>query len=329
MKKLLKMAVAAVLGTTMLAGCGNSSKDEKVPTVSVAQIVEHKSLNEIRDSFKEEMKALGYKDGENIKLEFKDAGNQQNTLNSILSTFAGNNSDVIVAIATPTAVTAANYSEDIPVVFSAVSDPIGAGLITDLKKPDKNITGTSDEIQVDQILALALEIDPSMKTLGFIYNSGEANSVSNLKKAKAFCKQHDIKLVEGSGKNISEIQSAISVLTDQCDAIFAPNDNTVASSITALVETANKKKVPVYTGADSMVSDGGFATVGINYTNLGKETAKMVDQILKGKAVADIPVKVFKDDLNTYINEDTLKALGIQLPDTVKNRENLVMMKGE
>ena len=147
-----------------------------------------------------------------------------------------------------------------------------------------------------------------MKTLGFIYNSGEANSVSNLKKAKAFCKQHDIKLVEGSGKNISEIQSAISVLTDQCDAIFAPNDNTVQVLSPHWLKLQIRKKCRYIQGADSMVSDGGFATVGINYTNLGKETAKMVDQILKGKAVADIPVKVFKDDLNTYINEDTLKA---------------------
>lgn len=156
--------------------------------VSVAQIVEHKSLNTIRDSFKAEMEALGYKDGENIKLDFKDAGGQQNTLNSIMSTFAGNKSDVIVAIATPTAMAAAKYSKDIPIVFSAVSDPVGAGLMDDLKKPNNNITGTSDEIQVDQILDLALKVDPNLKTLGFIYNSSEANSVSNLAKAKEFCK---------------------------------------------------------------------------------------------------------------------------------------------
>lgn len=324
MKRLLTLSMVACMVTGILTGCQGK---ENIPKVSVAQIVEHKSLNEIRDSFHEEMKTLGYKDGENIQFDFKDAGNQRNTLNSILSTFAGNQSDVIVAIATPTAIAAANYSEDIPVVFSAVSDPIQSGLVDDLQHPNKNITGTSDEIQVDQILSLALEIDPKMKKLGFIYNSGEANSVSNLHKAKAFCKEHDLTLIEASGTNISEIQSAISVLLNQCDAIFAPNDNTVASSISALVELANKKKIPVYAGADSMVSDGCFATVGINYTELGKETAHMVDQILKGKAVSDIPVKVFKDDLNIYINEDTLDTLGIQLPENLKQKENVVMMK--
>lgn len=322
MKKILTLSMIACMMVGILTGCQGKND---VPKVSVAQIVEHKSLNEIRDSFHEEMKALGYKDGENIQLEFKDAGNQRNTLNSILSTFAGNQSDVIVAIATPTAIAAANYSEDIPIVFSAVSDPIQSGLIDDLQHPNKNITGTSDEIQVDKILSLALEMDPNMKKLGFIYNSGEANSVSNLEKAKVFCKEHNLTLIEASGTNISEMQSAFSVLLNKCDAIFAPNDNTVASSISALVELANKKKVPVYAGADSMVSDGCFATVGINYTELGKETARMVNQILKGKDVSEIPVKVFKDDLNIYVNEDTLQAIGRTIPKQLK--EQVVMMK--
>ncbi|MEG0469968.1 ABC transporter substrate binding protein [Amedibacillus sp. YH-ame10] len=327
MKKFIKMMAVCVLGMSVMAGCGSEDKKEdKIPVVSVAQIVEHKSLNTIRDSFKEEMKELGYVDGENIKLSFKDAGGQSNTLDSIMSTFAGNKSDVIVAIATPTAMSAAKYSKDIPIVFSAVSDPVGAGLMKDLNKPENNITGTSDEIQVDQILDLALKVNPDLKTLGFIYNTSEANSVSNLEKAKKFCEEHNITLKEGSGANITEIQSAVSVLTEECDAIFAPNDNTVASSMSALVNEANKKKVPVYTGADSMVSDGGFASVGIDYTNLGKETAKMVDAILKGKDVKDLPVKVFKTDLNIYVNEKTMKELGITLPEDVAKSENLVKM---
>ncbi|MEG0330046.1 MAG: ABC transporter substrate-binding protein [Longicatena sp.] len=327
MKKITTMMIVGLLCTSVLAGCSKGSKEEKIPVVSVAQIVEHKSLNTIRDSFKAEMSELGYVDGKNIKLDYKDAGGQQSNLGSIMSTFEGNKSDVIVAIATPTALSAAKYAKKIPVVFSAVSDPVGANLMKDLNKPENNITGTSDEIQVDQILELALKVNPTLKKLGFIYNSSEANSVSNLEKAKKFCKEKNIELVEGSGANITEIQSAVSVLVDKCDAIFAPNDNTVASSMNALVETANKKKIPVYTGADSMVSDGGFASVGIDYTDLGKETAKMVDQILKGKKVADIPVKVFKTNLNIYINENTMKTIGISLPKDIQDSKNLVIMK--
>lgn len=331
MKKLIKTTVCAIVCATLISGCGgkqdSAEKSKKIPLVSVAQIVEHKSLNTIRDSFKEEMKTLGYEHGKNITLDFKDAGGQQSVLNSIMSTFAGKKSDVIVAIATPTALAAAKYSKDIPIVFSAVSDPVGAGLLKNPVKPDHNITGTSDEIQVDQILKMALKINPKLKKLGFIYNSSEANSVSNLAKAKKFCKEHNIELVEGSGANISDIQSAASVLANSCDAIFAPNDNTVASSMSALVETANKKKVPVYTGADSMVSDGGFATIGIDYTDLGKETAKMVDKILKGEKVESIPVKVFKNHLNIYVNEKTMKTLGITLPKDIQNSKNLRLMK--
>lgn len=330
MKKLMKTAMACMMCASVMAGCGSDSKESKekeMPLVSVAQIVEHTSLNEIRDSFKEEMETLGYKEGENIRYDFKDAGNDATTANSIMSVFAGNKSNVIVAIATPTATVAANYSKDIPIVFSAVSDPIGANLLTDMNKPDKNITGTSDEVQVDKIIELAQKIDPEMKKLGFLYNPGEANSVTNLEKAKKYCKEHGLELIEKSGTNVSELQTAISVLCDEADAIFAPNDNTVASSMAPLVETANKKKIPVYTGADSMVKDGGFATVGISYTDLGHETAKMVDQILKGEKVENIPVKVFNTDLSTYVNKKTMEALGIELPDEVKNDKKFILIE--
>ena len=140
-----------------------------------------------------------------------------------MSTFEGNGSDVIVAIATPTAMAAAKYSERIPVVFSAVSNPLEAKLMDNLEKPNHNITGTSDEVQVDQILDLALMIDPDLKTLGFLYNTAEANSISNLKKAKTYCKERGIELREASGTNISELQAAANVLVSECDAIFAPN----------------------------------------------------------------------------------------------------------
>lgn len=326
LKKGMKMILACILGCSVLTAC--SENEEKLPIVSVGQIVEHTSLNTIRSSFLEEMEALGYKDGENITIDYKNAGGSQSTLNSIMTTFAGNKSDVIVAIATPTAMAAAKYSNEIPIIFSAVSDPIEAGLMDDLTKPNHNITGTSDEIQVDQVLELALTLDPDLKSLGFIYNSSEANSISNLKKAKAFCEKHNIELIEASGANITDIQSAVSVLVPKCDAIFAPNDNTVASSMSVLVETANQHKVPVYTGADSMVQDGGFATIGIDYETLGKETARMTDQVLKGEKVENIPVKVFKDNLNIYVNKGIMETLGITIPDEIKNQDNFILIEG-
>ena len=151
----------------------------------------------------------------------------------------------------------------IPVVFAAVSDPIGAGLVTDLNKPDKNITGTSDEIQVDLILEKALQINPSLKRLGVIYNKGEANSVTNINKAKEFASKNNIQIIEATITSVNEVQSAIQVLTTKCDAIFAPNDNTVASAMNVVGNACVKAKIPLYVGADSMVLDGGFLSVGI------------------------------------------------------------------
>ncbi len=326
MKKSLKALSALCLSATVFAGCSSSSTEEKIPQIGVAQIVSHTSLNTIRDAFVAQMEELGYKDGETVNYDFADAAGQPSNLNAIMSQFADADRDVIVAIATPTAQSAANYADQIPVVFSAVSDPGGAGLGKSLDKPDGNITGTSDEVQIDQIVALAKQIDPDLKTLGFLYNAGEANSVSNLNKAKEYCQANGIELIEGTGKDMTELQSSASVLAEKVDAMFSPNDNTVASGMAALSKIALDAGIPYYVGADSMVQDGGFATVGINYEELGHETANMVDEILKGKKAGDIPVKVFKDGLNIYVNKAYMDQLDIALPDSIKNDDNLIMV---
>ena len=326
MKSAKKLMASIALASLVLTGCGSEEKD--VVKVGVAQIVSHTSLNEIRDSFTERMEELGYKDGENIQISYQDASNQSSNLNTIMADFADNECDVIVAIATKTAQSAANFSDDIPVVFSAVSDPVAAGLVKNMEKPEGNITGTCDEIQIDQMIGLAKSIDPDLHKLGFLYDAAEANSVSNLKKAKNYCRKNGIELIEATGKDLTELQSAIMTLIDQdVDAIFSPNDNTVASGLAALTDLTKESKIPYYVGADSMVQDGGFATVGINYTQLGRDTADMVDAILKGKSVQEIPVKVFKDHLSVYVSESYLDLLAIQLPASVLDNENLEMMK--
>ena len=244
-----------------------------------------------------------------------------------MSQYQDENAAVVVAIATPTAQAAANISEEIPVVFSAVSDPVGAGLVESLEKPGGNITGTSDEVQVDQILDLALQLVPEAKTVGFLYNASEANSVSNLESAKEYCDQKGLTLVEGTGSNLTELQSSASVLCEQVDILFAPNDNTVASGMAALSQIALDAQTPFFVGADSMVQDGGLATVGIDYEELGIETANMVDAILNGEDPSEMPVKVFKDDLNIYINQSALDQLGLTLPEEIQNNERLVIME--
>lgn len=327
MKKTGKLLMAAVVALGALSGCTSAQGDD-IKKVSVVQIVSHPSLDTIRDSFSDEMEQLGYTEGE-IELEYYDAGNDTSTLDSILSTASGDGSDVIVAIATPTAQSAARYAEEIPIVFAAVSDPIGAGLTSSLEEPDKNITGTMDDIQVDQILEAALEIDPDMQRLGVIYNASEANSVTNIEKAKTFCEENGIELQKVTVTSTNDVQQAVTTLAGSCDAIFSPNDNTVASAMSAAAQAALEAGIPYYVGADSMVSDGGFLTVGIDYEELGRETARMVDQVLQGTDVADIPIVQFKTDLSIYVNASTMEALGRTLPASIADSERLVMMEQE
>lgn len=325
--KIKKIFLVLLAGALLLSGC--SYRDTSKPLVSVAQLVSHPSLNLIRDNFKKRMKELGYKEGENIEYKYADASGQMANLNSIVNQFEDAQSTVIVAIATPTAQMAARVSDDIPVIFSAVSDPVGAQLVSNLKHPGGNITGTSDEVQVDQILDLARTIDPDIHTVGFLYNASETNSVSNLKKAKKYCKENHLNLVEGTGKDITELETSAAVLCQKVDVLLSPNDNTVASAMESLSKTAIDAGIPYYTGADSMVKDGGLATVGIDYAQLGRETADMVDQVLKGKKAGDIPVKVYKKDLFIYVNKKTLEALHIQLPEEILTNKKLQMIDKE
>lgn len=318
----MKKLIAALFSLTLLSACSTTSDQKQV--VAIAQIVEHTSLNTIRESMLEELENLGYNEN-NLEIIYKNAQGDASALPSILQNFT--NADTIVAIATPTAMAAAPYAKNTPVVFSAVSYPILSGLTSSLEQPDQNITGTSDEVQVDQILDLALTLTPDIKTLGILYNSGEANSVENIKKAKVYCEEHDIAIEEITISSISELNQAANVLATKVDAIFTPNDNTVASAQDVLNKACIEANIPLYVGADSMVNDGGLATVGISYEELGKATAQIIDQILKGKDVKDIPIQVFKDNLNIYINKTTAEKLNINLPEDLLAQSNTIIME--
>lgn len=306
---------------------GGEGKD--LPKIGVIQLMEHTSLNIIYNAFSEELKALGYVDGENCVISFKNAQGDMANIPTIVQGFKGDKQDVVVAITTPVAQQALDLTKETPVIFSAVTDPVAAGVVSDYDKPDKGMTGTTDAVNVDKIMELALEITKDVKTVGYIYNPGEENSVSNLASLKKFCEGKNIGIEEASISSSADLQTAAEALMKKVDMIFVANDNTVAEAMPILVQAAIKGKTPLYVGADSMVMDGGFATVGIDYTDLGKETARMVDQVLKGKSVEEMPVKVFKDDLFIYVNTDTAAALGIEVPEEIRSNEKYVEIKNK
>ncbi|MDA8220136.1 ABC transporter substrate-binding protein [Desulfosporosinus sp.] len=324
MKKQLAAVISAFMTLALvfsLTACApskteNTGNADAKKKIGIVQIVEHPSLNTIRESLIAELQAQGYKDGETITIDYQNAQGDQTNLKTIAQKFVSDKYDLIVAIATPSAQAVISETKDIPILFSACTDPLGSGLVTDMEKPGGNVTGTSDAVSAEKIMELGKRITPDIKTIGALYNSSETNSVSVINELKEYAQKNNMTVVDATVTNSSEVQQAVTSLVDKVDALFSPIDNTVASAMPLVTQIANRAKKPIYVGADSMVKDGGLATYGINYQVLGKETGIMAVEILKGKKAGDIPVKTMKD-MDIYLNKTTAKAIGINLSDDV------------
>lgn len=317
MKKLMTMVMVLVMAVTMMTGCGGS--DGGKLKVGIIQLTEHPSLDTIRESIIAGLEEEGYVDGENIEINYQNGQNDMSTMKNIAQSFVGDECDVIIAIATPAAQAVLSETTDIPIVFAAITDPVDAGLVDSLETPGGNVTGTSDEVSADMIMNLAKEIEPEFKTIGALYNIGEDNSVSVIAGLKDYAAKNGYKLVESTVTNSGEVQQAAQYLADKVDVVFSPIDNTVASSMAVVTDVFNDAKIPYFVSSDSMVEDGGLATYGIDYTVLGKETASMAARILKGEKPSTMAVKKMSD-MNIYINTDTAKAIGVDIPKTVLDK---------
>lgn len=332
MKKIISLIIIMSLLVSVLTGCTTKIEENKnagesiTPTenteqkaednqkikIGIVQPIEHPSLNQIREYIILGLEELGLKD--KVEITYKDGQGDSSNINTILSQFVGDKMDIIVPIATGAAQSAAAATTDIPIVFAAVSYPIEAGLVQQLDKTDGNITGVSDAIGVDEIFDLALKLTPNVKTFGFVYNSGEVNSVSAIEKAKEYCDTKGLKYVEATITNSGDLLQASQSLMSKVDAIFTPTDNTVASAMPVLAAEAIKAKIPVYVGADSMVADGGFATVGVDYKILGRQVAAMIKRIIDGEKISDNPVETL-DQYTKIINTTTAKEIGVEVSD--------------
>lgn len=312
------MLVSLLIAMLALTGCGKSNEAETAGTedmvkIGIIQMVEHPSLDTIRESCIEELKALGYEDGVNIVIDYQNGQGDPTNLKTISQQFVANEYDLIIAITTMAAQAAVSETTEIPIIFSACTAPIEAGLVADLEQPGGNVTGTSDLVSAEQIMGLAQQITPGIKTIGALYNAGETNSLAVIDDLKEYANANGLTVVDATVTNSSEVQQAVTSLVDKVDAVFSPIDNTVATAMPVVAKTANEAKLPVYVSADSMVNDGGLATYGINYTVLGQETAKMVAQVLEGTNPGEIPVMTMSD-MNIYINQQTADAIGVTIP---------------
>ena len=321
-KRMLAVMMAGSL-MSMMVGCGEEaakteskatnevevSENKEPKKIAIVQYMEHPSLDAIREGMIDELAEDGYVDGENIVIEFENSQGDQSNLNSIAGKFLGDDPDLVVAIATPAAQSMAAAIKDTPIVFSAVSDPLGAKLVTDMEKPTSNVTGTSDALPMDQTFELIKELSPDAKTIGFIYTASEANSQSIIAEAKAMAGDYGLECVEKAITTSTELQQAAEVLAGKADVIYTPVDNVIASSIPVLAEVGKKMQIPVYAGAVEMVEQGAYATVGVDYYKLGEVTGDMVGEVLEGKAVSEIPVATL-DNFMKVINKTTADTIG-------------------
>lgn len=313
----LLIALAAAVAFTLPA------RAEDV-TVAVTAIVEHPALDAARDGVKDALAAAGYKEGENLKFIYQSAQGNPATAAQIARQFAGEGPNVIVPISTPSAQAVVSSTRDIPVVFTAVSDPLGAQLVKDMDKPGSNVTGLSDMSPVAEHVALIKEILPNAKSIGFLYNSGEANSVSLLAVLKTEAEKAGLTVVESAATKSAEVQGAARALVGRADAIYVPTDNTIISALEGAVAVAEEAKLPLFTADTDSVARGSLAALGFNYYDVGKQTGDVVVRILKGENPGDIAVKVAAGS-DLVINKKAAEKMGVTLPESVVKRATRVV----
>ncbi len=303
-----------------LVGCGGAKKADNTYKVSICNYVDDASLNQICDNIKGQLEKLGGENGVTFEIDYDNCNADANVLSQIISNFMADNTDLMVAVATPVAMAMQSATEEnkLPVVFAAVSDPLACGVVDSLEAPGSNITGTSDYLDTTSIMNLIFAADPDADKIGLLYDAGQDSSTTAIADAKAYLDAKGIEYEEATGTNVSEVQLAVAnLIADGVDAIFTPSDNTIMQAELSIYEDLAAAGIPHYTGADSFALNGAFLGYGVDYANLGVETANMIfDILVKGGDVAATPVKTF-DNGTATVNTETCAAIGLDY-DTVK-----------
>ena len=323
MKKTLTVLLTLVLMLSLVA-CGSDNKEEAAPaeeseevtsyTIGICNYVDDASLNQIVDNINSRLSELSKNNNVEINVLYDNANADANVMRQIVSNFISQNVDLMVGIATPVAMDMQVMTEDnqIPVIFAAVSDPLSAGLVDSLENPGHNITGTSDFLNTAAVMNLIVAQNPDIQKVGLLYDAGQDASANPIKDAKAFLDEKGIAYVEKTGTNVDEIKLAASALISEgVEAIFTPTDNTVMTAELSIYEAIAEAGILHYTGADSFALNGAFLGYGVDYANLGRETADMVYEVLvNGKDVSTFAVKTF-DNGTATVNEDIIAQLGL------------------
>ena len=320
-KKMVAVLVSAMMTMGLLTGCkssGSKSGDAEY-TIGISQFAEHGSLDNCREGFIEGLKEEGIEEGENLKIEYKNAAADQGTAKQISDTFVSDKVDLICGIATPSAQAAFNsaMNSDIPVIYTAVTDPAEAKLVDDEGNPVGEITGTSDELPIKEQLEMIREILPDAKKVGILYTTSEANSVSALSTYKKLAGDYDLEIVEKGVTQTADISLAAEELLGEVDCLTNLTDNTVVNSLATILDKANAQKIPVFGSEIEQVKLGCLAAEGLDYIKLGKQTGKMAAHVLKGeKKASEIKYETISEP-GLYVNTKAAENLGITIDESL------------
>ena len=313
MKKLLSLTISlALVFAIVTTACAQASKTYKV---GIVQMADNGAFTDMREGYIARMRELGYSE-EVMTFDYRNAQGDMSNLVAICQAMIDAGVDYVTAIATPPSQAFLNMESDIPMFFISVSNPVGAGIVTDMAKPDRNATGTSNAIPVDEMFKLSEQLTPGLKTYGLIYCTSEVNSITTIANAKAYMDANGLAYAEAVVTNSGEVQQAAQSLVGKVDAIFIPNDSVVQTALPAVAEIAGDAQIPVYGSSAVMVASGAFATISISDTQIGAITADMSDAYLKGTAIADIPV-IVANEFTMVINRATAETIGVTLDDSI------------
>jgi len=311
LKKSKALIILSVFGVCLiLLGLSPLLAAEKVIKIGITQIVDHPALNAVRDGFIDEMTKQGYIEDKDIVYDLQNAQGDMATANTIAQKFVSEGVDLILSIATPTSQAVVNATTTIPIVFSAVTDPIGAGLVKNLENSSNNVTGISDLTPVRKQFELIKEMLPEAKAVGTIYNAAEANSVLTNELAKDACADLGLKLIEATVSSTADVLLAARSLVGKVDAIYVSTDNATVTALDAVVQVTNENKIPLVLADPTTLDKGALVAIGFNYYQHGQQTAPIVIKILEGAEPTDIPVE-FAKNVQLAVNLDTAKEIGM------------------
>jgi putative ABC transport system substrate-binding protein len=315
--------IAALTSALTLALCAALPAHAEYKSVSVTAIVEHPALDAARDGVRDELKSAGFEAGKNLKFEYQSAQGNNGTAAQIARKYIGARPDVIVAIATPSAQAVVAATRDVPVVYSAVTDPVAAKLVKGWEANGGNVTGVSDMSPLDKHLALIKQVVPTAKRVGVIYSPGEANSVAIVAALKKAAAGTGLEIVEAAAARTVDVPTAAQSLIGKADVIYAPTDNNVMSAFEGIVKVAQQAKLPVVSADTDTVKRGAVAALGLNYYDLGRQTGKLVVRILNGEAPGTMASQV-SDTFELHVNPEAARRQGVTLSDELMKTAKVV-----